>query len=236
MTQCLKIELAATLAKSHIVIVENFNLDFSKVVVIETHQQPWQDSPAKGVRRIPLEREAAESGHVSSIVEYAAGSRFNSHSHPLGEEIFVLEGIFSDENGDYPAGTYLRNPPGSSHAPFSKDGCKLFVKLNQFHQHDVDTVVINTQQTSWLQGQGNLQVMPLHEFEGRSTALVFWPKGERFVPHKHWGGEEILVLSGEFKDEHGSYPKGTWLRSPHLSEHFPFVEEDTVILVKVGHL
>jgi anti-sigma factor ChrR (cupin superfamily) len=224
------------MAKSYIVIKENFNLDFSKVVVIETHKQPWQDSPAKGVRRIPLEREAAESGHVSSIVEYAAGSSFKTHTHPLGEEIFVLEGIFSDENGDYPAGTYLRNPPGSSHAPFSKDGCKLFVKLNQFHEHDSDTVVINTQQAPWLQGQGNLQVMPLHEFEGRSTALVFWPKGERFVPHKHWGGEEILVLSGEFKDEHGSYPKGTWLRSPHLSEHFPFVEEDTVILVKVGHL
>lgn len=217
-------------------MIENFNLDFSQVVVIETQKQPWQDSPATGVRRIPLERETAESGHVSSIVEYAAGSSFKTHSHPLGEEIFVIEGVFSDEKGDYPAGSYIRNPPGSSHAPFSKNGCKIFVKLNQFNQGDLDSVVINTQATPWLQGQGNLQVMPLHQFEGQNTALVFWPKGERFVSHKHWGGEEILVLSGEFKDEHGSYPKGTWIRSPHLSQHFPFVDEDTVILVKVGHL
>lgn len=222
--------------KERIVITENFNLDFSQVVVIETAKQAWQDSPASGVRRIPLERESAESGHVTSIVEYAAGSKFTAHSHPLGEEIFVLDGVFSDEHGDYPAGTYLRNPPGSSHAPFSQDGCKILVKLNQFKQQDLEPVVIKTQEETWLPGQGNLKVIPLHTFEGQNTALVFWPKGEKFIPHKHWGGEEIFVLSGEFKDEHGSYPKGTWIRSPHLSEHYPYVDEDTVILVKVGHL
>ena len=214
---------------------EHFNLDFSQAVVIETAKQAWQNSPAAGVRRIPLEREAAESGHVTSIVEYAPGSSFKTHLHPQGEEIFVLEGVFSDEHGDYSAGSYLRNPPGSSHAPFSKEGCIIFVKLNQFHEQDLTPVNIDTEQAQWLQGQGNLKVMPLHEFQGQNTALVFWPKGERFLPHKHWGGEEIFVISGEFKDEHGSYPKGTWIRSPHLSEHCPFVEEDTVILVKVGH-
>lgn len=216
-------------------MVENFNLDFTQVVVIETAKQPWQDSPAAGVRRIPLEREAAESGHVSSIVEYAPGSSFKTHQHPLGEEIFVLEGVFSDENGDYPAGSYLRNPPGSSHAPFSKDGCKIFVKLNQFDQHDLEQVVINTETTQWQTGQGSLKVMPLHQFEGRNTALVLLSKGECFLPDQHRGGQEVLVLSGELKDQHACYPKGTWLRSPHLSEHFPFVEEDTMILVKVGH-
>jgi anti-sigma factor ChrR (cupin superfamily) len=217
-------------------MLENFNLDFSKVVVIESQKQQWQDSPAVGVQRIPLEREAAESGHVSSIVKYAAGSKFPSHKHPKGEEIFVLEGIFSDENGDYPAGSYLRNPPGSSHAPFSKDGCTLFVKLNQFNENDLTQLAINTEQQPWLQGQGGLRVKPLHQFEHESVALVNWPAGERFAPHKHHGGEEILVLTGEFKDEHGSYPKGTWIRSPHLSEHFPFVTDETLILVKVGHL
>ena len=217
-------------------MIENFNLDFSKVVVIRSQEQAWQDSPAPGVKRIPLEREHAESGHVSSIVQYAAGSAFSMHEHPAGEEIYVLEGVFSDEHGDYPAGTYIRNPAGSQHAPFSKDGCTLFVKLNQFAEGDDQQVVINTNEQPWLQGQGGLTVMPLHEFQGRSTALVHWPAGERFAPHKHWGGEEILVLKGEFKDEHGSYPKGTWIRSPHLSEHFPFVDEETIIMVKVGHL
>ena len=106
-----------------------FNMDFSKKLVIETESLDWIASPAIGVWRKPLEREEKESGHTTSVVKYEAGASFTQHSHPLGEEIFVLEGIFSDENGDYPAGTYLRNPPGSSHAPFSKDGCKLFVKL-----------------------------------------------------------------------------------------------------------
>ena len=217
-------------------MIENFNLDLSQAVVINSQDQEWLASLAVGVKRIPLERESAESGHVTSIVKYEPGSEFSSHIHPAGEEIFVLEGVFSDENGDYPAGSYLRNPAGSSHAPFSKEGCTLFVKLNQFKEGDDALVALNTHEQPWLQGQGGLTVKPLHQYEGESVALVHWPAGERFAPHKHWGGEEILVLKGEFKDEHGSYPKGTWIRSPHLSEHFPYVDEETIILVKVGHL
>lgn len=215
---------------------ENFNLDFSKPVVIHSHQVDWQASPMQGVDRKPLAREGREHGHATSIVRYAANSHFSSHNHPLGEEIYVLEGVFSDETGDYPAGSYLRNPPGSSHSPFSEEGCVIFVKLQQLDPQDLQTVRINTLSEAWLPGQGGLSVMPLHEFQGQSTALVKWPAGERFAPHRHFGGEEILVLSGEFIDEHGRYPAGTWLRSPHLSEHFPYVEEETVILVKVGHL
>jgi anti-sigma factor ChrR (cupin superfamily) len=63
-----------------------------------------------------------------------------------------------------------------------------------------------------------------------------WPKGERFIPHSHFGGEEIFVLSGQFQDEHGVYPEGCWIRSPHMSKHFPFVLEETIIWVKTGHL
>ncbi|WP_462158880.1 cupin domain-containing protein [Pseudoalteromonas sp. GB56] len=212
------------------------NMDFAEKLAIKTAEQPWLASPAKGVWRKPLEREEKESGHTTSIVKYEAGSRFKPHPHPLGEEIFVLEGVFSDEHGDYPAGTYIRNPPNSVHAPFSEQGCVIFVKLNQFDEHDAVTVRINTNETSWQPGQGGLQVMPLHSYEHEHTALVKWPPGEQFVPHRHFGGEEILVLSGEFIDEHGSYPQGTWLRSPHMSEHTPYVDEQTVILVKVGHL
>jgi anti-sigma factor ChrR (cupin superfamily) len=212
------------------------NMNFLERLVIETADMPWQPSPAQGVWRKPLEREDKESGHTTSIVKYDAGSAFKPHPHPMGEEIFVLEGVFSDEFGDYPAGTYIRNPPNSVHAPFSKEGCVIFVKLNQFDEQDTETVRVNTLDTQWQQGQGNLQVMPLHSHVHEHTALVKWPAGEQFVPHKHFGGEEILVLSGEFIDEQGRYPKGTWLRSPHMSEHHPFVEQETIILVKVGHL
>ncbi len=212
------------------------NMDVSEKLVIHTASEDWQASPAKGVWRKPLEREAAETGLVTSIVKYEAGSRFSEHSHPLGEEIFVLEGVFSDEDGDYPAGTYIRNPPGSKHSPFSEQGCTLFVKLNQFDKKDLTTVRVDTLNTPWQPGIGGLEVMPLHGFEEENVALVKWPKGERFQPHSHFGGEEILVLSGEFQDEYGQYPQYSWLRSPHMSKHFPFVEQETIIYVKTGHL
>lgn len=215
--------------------MKDINLDFSKKVVIDTQQQPWVKSPMVGVRRKPLAR-SEDQVHVTSIVEYAANSYFSEHPHPQGEEIFVLEGIFSDQEGDYPAGSYLRNPPNSRHKPFSELGCLIFVKLNQFLSTDLENIRINTTTTEWLPGIGNLQVMPLHSVETQHTALVKWPAGEHFQPHRHFAGEEILVISGTFKDEFGAYPKHTWIRSPHMSQHAPFVEEETVILVKTGHL
>lgn len=212
------------------------NMDFSQRVVVETARQPWVQSPRPGVWRKPLAREEAERGHATSIVRYDPGARFSAHDHPAGEEILVLEGTFSDETGDYPAGTYFRNPQGFRHAPFSEPGCVILVKLHQFQPDDHAHVCIDTQAAEWLPGQGNLQVLPLHDFNGESVALVKWPAGERFKAHVHAGGEEIYVISGEFIDEHGRYPKGTWIRSPHMSRHHPYVEQDTLIWVKVGHL
>ncbi|MCH4296008.1 cupin domain-containing protein [Shewanella sp. 3B26] len=212
------------------------NMDFAKRVVIDTAQQPWQPSPLAGVERKPLAREGSESGHATSLVRYAPGARFARHSHPKGEEILVLEGVFSDETGDYGPGTYIRNPLGSSHAPFSEQGCTLFVKLAQFAQGDDVSVRMDTSKAEWLAGHGGLKVMPLHSFDVEHTALVLWPAGEVFIPHRHFGGEEILVLRGTFKDEYGSYPALSWIRSPHMSLHHPFVDEETLILVKTGHL
>jgi anti-sigma factor ChrR (cupin superfamily) len=212
------------------------NMDFTKRVVINTASTEWQPSPSPGVLRKLLERQEAERGRATSIVRYQPGSRFNTHQHPLGEEIFVLEGVFSDDSGHYPAGSYLRNPPGTAHAPYSEQGCVLFVKLHQFAPDDLTSVRINTSTAAWLPGYGGLQVLPLHDFSGEHAALVKWPAGEVFKPHRHFGGEEILVLSGEFIDEYGRYPTGTWLRSPHGSLHTPRVEQETIIYVKTGHL
>ncbi|MCH2042060.1 MAG: cupin domain-containing protein [Saccharospirillaceae bacterium] len=212
------------------------NLDFSQRVAINSNEMEWSQSPMPGVLRKRLAREEAERGHATSIVKYMPGSSFKAHPHPLGEEIFVLDGVFSDESGDYPAGSYIRNPEGFMHAPFSKEGCTLFVKLHQFQADDTETIRVDTRNAEFLPGIGGLKVLPLHQHNGESTALVFWPAGEKFQPHTHFGGEEILVISGEFIDEHGRYPAGSWLRSPHLSKHFPYVEQDTLILVKVGHL
>ncbi|MCW8962566.1 MAG: cupin domain-containing protein [Gammaproteobacteria bacterium] len=212
------------------------NMDFSRAVNVVSEEASWVTSPADGVSRIHLEREAEESGHTTSFVRFVPGSSFPEHMHTRGEELYVLDGVFSDEYGDYPAGTYIRNPPGSRHKPFSKEGCELFVKLDQFQSNDTERVVIRPEDQHWQAGIGNLRVLSLHNFEGESAALVFWPENEVFQPHTHWGGEEIVVLSGRFIDEHGEYPAVSWLRSPHMSKHFPRVEEETLILVKVGHL
>ena len=213
-----------------------FNMDFSKQLIIETAKTTWEESPMAGVKRKRLAFEEIEQGHATSIVEFEAGSHFKSHEHPLGEEIFVLEGVFSDHEGHYPAGTYIRNPEGFSHAPYSENGCKLLVKLHQFHPEDKKQVRIDTHNAEFLSGQGNLKVLPLHQHITESTALVWWPANEKFVLHRHMGGEEIYVISGMFIDEYGRYPAGTWIRSPHLSQHHPYVEQDTLIFVKTGHL
>ncbi len=212
------------------------NMDFSKTVVLNTHTLEWIQSPMEGVWRKPLAREDAERGHATSLVRFDPGAHFPQHDHPLGEEILVLEGVFSDEFGDYPRGTYFRNPPGFKHRSFSDEGCLILVKLHQFQPGDEQKINIATETSAWLPGQGNLSVMPLHSYRGENTALVKWPAGETFVPHQHWGGEEIFVLKGEFIDEHGRYGEGSWIRSPHMSKHHPRVEEETIIWVKVGHL
>lgn len=212
------------------------NLDFGQRVVIDTTNLHWQASPMAGVWRKPLAREEAESGHATSIVRYEPGASFAEHGHPLGEEILVLGGTFSDQTGDYQAGTYFRNPDGFRHAPFSAEGAIILVKLHQFQAGNDEHVVIDTRTTGWEAGHGNLEVMPLHDFNGEQVALVRWPAGEHFERHIHAGGEEIYVIEGELIDEHGRYTAGTWIRSPHMSAHTPYVEQDTLLWVKTGHL
>jgi len=165
------------------------------------------------------------------------GSRFERHSHGGGEEILVLEGTFSDEQGDYPAGTYLRNPIGSNHAPSSEQGCTILVKLQQMHPADQQRLVIDTSKSSWVPGLvSGLEVLPLHAFGSEHVALVRWAPGTVFQPHGHPGGEEIFVLDGVFQDEHGTYPAGSWLRNPPGSVHRPWSEMGCTIWVKTGHL
>ncbi len=211
--------------------------DFSQRVVIESEILDWVDSPMLGVQRRMLERDGEEVARATSIVRYAPNSYFAAHTHGGGEEFLVLEGIFSDEHGDYPAGTYIRNPVDSTHTPFSKDGCMILVKLRQMHPDDQKRVAIATTQTPWINGLvKGLQVRPLHSYGAENVALVKWDAGTQFQYHRHMGGEEIFVLDGVFEDEFGSYPKGTWLRNPPDSKHNPFSRSGCVIYVKTGHL
>jgi len=213
------------------------NAKFNERVVIDTRNSPWVSSPVQGIDRNMLDRVGEEDARATSIVRYAPGTSYTPHQHPLGEEILVLSGVFSDEHGSYPAGTYIRNPPGSEHTAYSEEGCELFVKVRQFDPTDRTRVVIDTKSQIFRPGLvPGLTVLPLHEFGTEHTALVQWAPGTKFQPHTHWGGEEILVLEGVFSDENGDYPAGTWIRSPHMSVHNPYSEPGCLIYVKVGHL
>lgn len=217
--------------------IQELNADRSQRVVIETQGMQWETSEAGGVLRRRMERLKGEPEPVTTVVRYMPGSSFAPHRHVNGEEIFVLEGTFSDNHGHYHAGSYLRNPAGSNHAPYSQEGCTIFVKLQQFQANDTQQVNIQTQEQPWLPGLvEGLAVMPLHEYKGEHVALVKWQPNTLFQPHTHIGGEEIFVLEGTFEDEFGKYPKGTWLRNPHYSRHMPFTKEGCIIFVKVGHL
>ena len=213
------------------------NTDLSQKLALNCGELPWLASPQKGVERVMLERDGDEVARATSLVRYAPKSSFSRHQHDLGEEFLVLEGEFQDDHGQYPAGTYVKNPPGSSHTPFTDTGCTLFVKLRYLDPLDGERVVINTQSSDWFAGMvPGLNVLPLSSFGTTSTALVRWAPGTYFNPHRHFGGEEIFVIDGVFGDEHGRYPKGTWLRSPHMSAHKPFSVEGCTIFVKTGHL
>lgn len=213
--------------------------DFRQREVVLPEHYEWVPSPQAGVSRMMLDRIGGGRARATSVVHYEANTGFSSHVHSGGEELFVLSGIFADEHGEYPAGTYVRNPIGTSHTPIiGNEGATIFVKLQQFEAEDSQQFAINTHTESWRPGLvEGLSVLPLHDFEGEHVALVKWNPFCQFNAHSHWGGEEIFVLEGTFYDELGAYPKGSWLRSPHLSEHRPFTkEEGALIYVKVGHL
>ncbi len=213
------------------------NCDPAERALVRSTELPWLASPAAGVLRRLLERDGAEDARATSVVRYLPGASFARHSHPAGEEIFVLDGEFADEHGSYPAGSYLKNPPGSAHTPSSPKGCTLFVKLRHLPADDRQRVVVRPADWHWRPGLvDGLQVQALDAAGRQHTALVRWAPGTRFNRHQHWGGEEIFVLEGTFQDEFGDYPAGTWLRSPHLSAHQPYSEPGCLILVKTGHL
>jgi anti-sigma factor ChrR (cupin superfamily) len=219
------------------------NADFGHRVVVRPEDHVWVPSPAAGVKRMMLDRVGNEVARATSLVRYEPNSEFPPHVHGGGEEILVLEGAFGDEHGLYPSGTYIRNPIGSSHSPkVGPDGATLFVKLHQFDTDDRAQKVIDTHAGHWRPGLvEGLSVLPLHEFASprgaEHVALVRWAPNTQFSEHRHFGGEEILVLEGEFCDEHGVYPVGSWIRSPHQSRHQPFTaQQGALIWVKTGHL
>jgi len=212
------------------------NSDFTERVVLATQDLPWIASPQQGVERRMLDRVGGEVARATSLVRYAPASDFPVHEHALGEEFLVLDGVFSDEHGDYPAGTYVRNPPGSSHLPRTRPGCTIFVKLRQMRPAENRRVVIDTRASSWQAVERGRQRLPLFDAVEEFVVLETLDAGAQLPDEEQADGEEIFVLSGDLADGEGNYDPATWIRNPAGYRRALRSRYGAVYWVKRGHL
>jgi len=214
----------------------NIHSDFSRLAIVDRSKTDWIASPAPGVDRIMLDRIGDEVARATSIVRYAPGSSFARHEHAMGEEFLVLEGIFSDESGDYPAGSYVRNPPGSGHAPFSKAGCRILVKLRQFDPQDLTRVTVDTRHAESWQPDDGAEALPLHAYGNEQVMLVRIAPGREYRVAANPGGVEVLVVSGAVRYGDDNLCAESWLRFPATQAASLTILEDSILWVKRGHL
>ncbi len=212
--------------------------DMSVRIAVDTGAMNWTPSPDGHVyrKRVHLVG-GVESGQVTSVVRYEPGSTFPAHGHPEGEEILVLDGVFSDEHGDWGAGSYLLNPEGFGHAPFSRVGCLIFVKLRQYGGDGRTHVCVDVESIPWQSTEiGGVEVRPLYSDEKfpDQTRLERWAPGAGPGERSYPGGVEIFVIEGAFEDAQGSYPTGTWLRLPDGAWHRPSSAPGCLLYVKTG--
>lgn len=191
------------------------NDDFSRIAMADTAAMDWQASPSPSVWRKRLDLAGpAEAGRVTSVVRYDPGSSFHAHPHPGGEEILVLDGVFSDESGDYPAGSYLLNPEGFEHAPRSGPGCTLFVKLCQYPGKARRHVALATGQAPWSTVRHGVSRCVLYEEEGCPETMMLLRLEDGAAVPLETGGNEIFILSGALSGHDAPLPARSWLRLP----------------------
>lgn len=214
------------------------NADFTQRAVVHAATLEWTLSPIAGVERRMLDRIGGEVARATSIVRYAPHSRFSRHTHGGGEEFFVLEGVFQDEHGDYPAGSYVRNPPTSAHTPGSEPGCTILVKLWQFDLTDRTQVRIDTTERVYQREplRPGVEVMPLYQDRHEVVALERWRAGAQITLQSP-AGLELLVLDGDFTDTSDTFRYQSWLRLPAGSVAQAEVgPQGCRVWIKTGHL
>ena len=167
--------------------------DFDQIVHVTPGQHAWTPSPLPGVERVMLDRIGGERAVATSLVRYAAGAGYSPHEHGAGEEFIVLDGEFADEQGRYPPLTSVRNPPGSTHRPYSNPGCTLFVKLRQFHPDDQRHCVLPIGERCPTDGW---QTERLHEHRGEQAVIVRAAASANVRLRASHHCRELLVLRG----------------------------------------
>jgi quercetin dioxygenase-like cupin family protein len=206
-------------------ITPDVNTDVSVAVAIDSAARQWEASPSRTVWRKSFYRMGGETGPVTSLVRYDAQSSFARHEHPGGEEIFVLEGTFSDEHGDYPAGFFLLNPPGFAHSPRSAPGCKLFVHLRQYDGPGRQRIELDTNSMVWTpSGRAGISRRQLFGEEAgpESIRLEQWAPGTNVTLGRGAGVIEVFVLSGALTSPLGVHRLEAWVRAPGRSAGLDF--------------
>ena len=214
------------------------NADFTQRAVVHAARLDWTPSPLPGVERRMLDRIGGEVARATSIVRYAPHSAFSRHVHGGGEEFLVLDGVFQDEHGDYPAGAYVRNPPTSAHTPRSEGGCTILVKLWQFNANERTQLRIDTRGLAYSPDPLRTAVgrIPLFRDAHEVVALEHWRPGAE-VPLRSPAGLELLVLEGTFDDGTEGFEYLSWLRlPPATTADVRAGIQGCRVWVKTGHL
>ena len=211
------------------------NADFAQTVTLQANDLPWQPSPMAGVDRRMLDRIGDEVARATSIVRYAPGSQFSAHTHTGGEEFIVLEGVFQDEHGDYPAGTYVRNPPTTAHTPGAAEGCVIFVKLWQFDPDD--RVQFRKEMGAEMaEVAAGIQAQTLHQDTRETVRFIALEPGATWE-ETPVGGAEALILSGEVQSGDAGLTRHGWVRLPEGSKgSMTAGNAGATLWIKTGHL
>ncbi|RVU36810.1 cupin [Hwanghaeella grinnelliae] len=214
------------------------NTNFGERVALRTDDMDWVPSPMQGVDRRMLDRIGDEVARATSIVRYAPNSSFSAHTHAGGEEFLVLDGVFQDDYGDFPVGSYIRNPPTSSHTPRSDEGCTIFVKLWQFDADDRTYIRKQTADEQFLAsvGEPGVELLPLYKDAMEDVRMERWAP-EASVDRGAPGGLELLVLEGSLTEGSEELPRNTWLRLPRGSDFLAKAGPGGALFwIKTGHL
>lgn len=213
------------------------NADLSLAASVDSKTLPWVPSPLPGVERRMLERDGDEVVRATSLVRYAPGSAFAPHTHGSGEEFLVLEGVFSDETGDFGAGFYVRNPPGSRHTPRSRPGATILVKLRQMPAQEIDFVRVDTRDTSLWQSHGEgLQQLTLFDQPWERVVMQRMAAGFSSAAETWVHGVEFYVLDGSIQIDGQTLAAGNWSRYPAGSALAVASEHGALLYRKSGHL
>lgn len=213
------------------------NADYSLPAMVDSALLPWTASPIAGVERRMLERDGDEVARATSLVRYAPGSSFSAHTHGAGEEFLVLDGVFSDDTGDFPAGYYVRNAPGSRHSPSSTPGAIIFVKLRQMPAQETAMVRIDTRERShWHAAGRHLQEALLFEAPWERVVMRRLDPGYDGPMEELPRGGELFVVEGVLMVDGRPQAAGTWLRLPAGSQMLLASAGGALLYCKTGHL